>query len=262
MDLDFDFDFDLDNFADIEVDLAAQAPSRYIKPPITKEIQEINLKYSDALALARDIKMDPGERYYVIVNGTFYFGDFLEALIKEKNYRVREMTVSTLSLCENNVDSFANLLSGLYVKDLNLIISDYFFSHERHNLVKYLYQELDKEDRFQLAVARTHCKTCLIKTVCGRHIVIHGSANLRTSGNIEQFVVEDSQALYDFNYEYQKAIIDKYKTIQKPLKNSATWEAVAPRKPGKNIVEHKNPRTGIIAVVNKEKATISYKQPK
>lgn len=223
----FDFDINDEDFSDFEIDIENEFETRYIKPPKTKEITENNLKYSDAAKLARDIRLSECNRYFVIVNGSFYFGDFIEAFIVEKNLHVKKMTISTLSMNENNVDSLANLLNGKLVDKLNLIVSDYFFSHERNNLIPYLYKELDKKNRFQLAVAGTHCKICIFETHDGKYVNIHGSANLRTSGNIEQIVVEESKTLYDFNDKYQSAIIEKYKTINKSIRNKTLWQTVA-----------------------------------
>jgi hypothetical protein len=58
---------------------------------------------------------------------------------------------------------------------------------------------------------------CLIKTEQGKHIVIHGSANLRSSSNIEHFCIEDSKDLYNFVKENHDLILDKYKTINKSI---------------------------------------------
>jgi hypothetical protein len=221
-----EFDFDAADFSDFEIDVELEFETRYVKPPKTKEIAEINLKYEDARKLSKELRLNDCSRYFVIVNGSFYFGDFIEAFIVDRNLHVKEMTISTLSMNENNVDSLANLLNGKYVDKLNMIISDYFFSHERSNLIPYMYKELDKDNRFQLAVAGTHCKTCLIETHDKRYVVIHGSANLRSSGNIEQFVIEESKELYKFNDSYQKAIIEKYKTINKSIRNNKLWQTV------------------------------------
>lgn len=223
----FDFEFNEEDFSDFEVDIDSDFKTRYIKPPKTREISEVNLKYSDAKKLAKKIKITEGERYFVVVNGSFYFGDFIEAFITENNCHAQKMVISTLSMNENNVDSLANLLNGGFLDSLDLIVSDYFFSHERNNLIPYLYKELDKNNRFQLAVAGTHCKMCIFKTDGGKHIVIHGSSNLRSSGNIEQFVIEESKELYDFNLRYQKAIVDKYKTINKSIRGNELWKTVS-----------------------------------
>lgn len=200
--------------------------ARYIKPLRLPEVPERFLKYDNAVELAKSVVIEKGCRIFAVVNGTFYFGDFIEALMTEHNLIAKKMTISTLSMNENNVDSLANLCNGEFVDELNLIVSDYFFSHERHNLIPYLYEELDKEDRFQLAVASTHCKLCIIETHCGKFIVIHGSASIRSSWNIEQFMIEENEQLYRFNDEIQGFILEKYKTINKSIRNNTLWNLI------------------------------------
>ncbi len=199
---------------------------RYINPPQCREIPERLLKYEYAQDLAKAVKPEKGMRCFAILDGKFIAGDFIEAFVVEHNLHVKRMVISTLSMSENNVDSLANLMNADYVDSLDLIVSDYFFSHERRNLVPYLYQELDKNDCFQLAAASTHCKLCLIETHDGMKIVMHGSANLRSSSNIEHICIEENPELYDFNLEVQAAILDKYKTIKKSVRRTNLWQAV------------------------------------
>jgi len=204
-DIELDIDFNIDNGLN----------TRYTKPIIDPEIKEEYLSYKKAVELAKNIELLKSSRQFVFLDGSFYFGDFIEALIVEKNYFVEELTVSTLSMNQNNIDSLANLLKGGYVGKLNLIISHYFYSHERHDLIPYIYETLDINNQFQLVVVRSHCKICLIKTDNNDKIVIHGSANLRSSGNFEQMMIENNENLYDFNYEYQKTMMKRYSTIKK-----------------------------------------------
>lgn len=208
------------NIRPIEIDIKINNnfSTRYITPPQSVEIDESYLKYQNAEKLASDIEIKKGSRHFVIIDGTFYFGDFIEALIVKKNYNVLKMTISTLSLNQNNIDSLGNLIHGNFVQELNLIVSDYFYSHERSSLIRYIYEELDIDNKFQLAVAGTHCKLCIFETECGKKIVMHGSSNLRSSSNIEQFMIEENEALYEFNNEFQDKIIEKYKTIKKSLR--------------------------------------------
>jgi hypothetical protein len=214
------------DFSDFEIDFEVEFESRYIKPPKTKEIAEHNLKYANAEKLAKDIDITTDSRYFVVVNGSFVFGDFIEALIIEKGYKIKQMIISTLSMSENNVDSLAGLLEDGYIDELNLIVSDYFYSHEKYNLTPYIFKELDKDNKFQFAVAQTHCKICIFETYCGKFIVLHGSCNLRSSNNIEQFVIEENKSLYDFNLDYQSKIIEKYKTINKSVLCGKLWKAI------------------------------------
>jgi hypothetical protein len=227
--MDFNADFNIGDFSGA-LELNTNFKTRYIKPPKSVEISEHNLAYANAEDLAKSIKKLKDHRYFVIVNGSFIFGDFIEAFITLNNLHVKNLTISTLSLNENNVDSLANLLNGEYVDQLNLIVSDYFYSHERSNLVPYLNKELDKGNKFQLAAASTHCKLCIFETYCGHYVVIHGSANLRSSSNIEQFVIEENKELYDFNNRYQDRILKKFKTINKSVRGNDLWRQVVVEK--------------------------------
>lgn len=124
-----------------------------------------------------------------------------------------------------NNDRHQNLLNGGFVQDLSLIVSDYFYSHERHNLIQYAYDELDKDNKFQLAVASSHCKICIFASGSLK-VVIHGSANLRSSSNIEQIVVEVNNDLYDFIHDYQMKIVNHYATIKKSIRDSKLWNTI------------------------------------
>ena len=223
------FDIDIAEFEGLQGDIDGldfgfeTEQKRYINPG-KKGVKNKKIKYRNAFDLANDIgNIKRDDRFFIFLDGLFVFGDFLEAWIIKNQYNVLEMTISTLSLSQNNVDSLRTLIEKDYVQKLNIIVSDYFFSHERHSLVPYMYHELDIDNKFQLAVARVHTKICIIKTECGREIVIHGSANLRTSGNVEQIVIEADSELYQFNDAWHKEIIEKYKTINKSVGGEYLW---------------------------------------
>jgi hypothetical protein len=208
----------------MKIDLGKKQNSRYFAPKKSKEINEKFLKYRNAEQLANDINFNENNRFFVIIDGSFFFGDFIEAFIVKHNIHVKKMTISTLSMNKNNVDSLANLINGNYVDELNLILSDYFYSHEKHDLIPYIYETLDVDDKFQLSFAGTHCKICIFETVNNRKFVFHGSANLRSSSNIEQIMLEESEGLYNFMDEIQDSILEEYKTINKSLRGNKLWQ--------------------------------------
>lgn len=151
------------------------------------------------------------------MSGDFIFGDFLESLILDWNIDIKELTISTLALSQNNVDSLKNILLFTEVEKLNLIVSRYFYGHEIKKLIPYIYKELDFDNRFQLGICDNHSKIAQFETVKGAKVVIYGSANMRASQNIEQFTVEENKEIYDFNKSYFDLILEKYQTIKKPI---------------------------------------------
>jgi hypothetical protein len=205
----------------------AASQCRYMVPENITDIEERFVKYEYAKQLARNLKIGRNQKVSVIVNGSFIFGDFIEAFILRNRIKVKKMTLSTLSYNENNIDSLKTLMQKEWVDNLNIIVSDYFFGHERTNLIRYAYEQLDNgNNTFQLAIERTHCKIYMFETYNDSYFVIHGSVNLRSSGNSEQFTIEENKALYDFYNAHLSEILERNKTVNKSLKFRKTWQAV------------------------------------
>ncbi|WP_234734511.1 hypothetical protein [Tellurirhabdus bombi] len=195
---------------------------RYIEPPLVPEMPERCITYDNARELVDAIQITPGSVHYGYVSGSFIFGDFIEALMVQNNFHTERMLLATLSLSEENVDSLANLLDGGFVDNLDLLISHFQYAHKQHTLVPYIYKQLDKDNRFQLAVAREHLKLCVFKTDCGKHIGIRGSANLSSADCIEFLFIHDNKALYDYDLEKCGFIFDHFFTINKPVGGEST----------------------------------------
>lgn len=214
-------DFDAALF-DIQNGDQTDTESRYSKPKVFNLKSEF-VMYDNAQKLAKELRLDFGERSDVFVSGSFIFGDFIEAYLTTHNAKAKRMTISTLSLSQNNVDSLHNLLKYGYIDELNLIVSVYFYGNEIRSLIPYIYRQLDMDNKFQMAVAGIHTKTCQFETLGGRKVIIHGSANLRSSGNIEQFTIEENPELYDFYDTNFAKVLEKYATIKKPVRNKQLW---------------------------------------
>lgn len=227
------FGIDFEDFAATEIDIQQAFETRYCKPPRSKDHDDNHCRYNNALKLAQEIEIEKGSRHFVEVSGNFIFGDFIESLFHAKKWDANRVVISSLSVSKNNVDSLANLLNWGWVDELDIITSDYFYSHNREMVVPYMYEMLDNDNKFQLAAARTHEKTVCIQTKCGLFVVIHGSANLVSSGNLEQFQVEENEILYNFLIESQNRILAEFATINKnvdpreakALNRNKTWVA-------------------------------------
>lgn len=169
-----DFLGDIGNFElpDIDLDLMEFLPSdeteetRYTLPKVVPMREDFVL-YDNAQKMARELRLGFGERFDAFVSGSFIFGDFIEAYLTTQNACAKRMTISTLSMSQNNVDSLHTLMEKGYIEELNLIISVYFWGNERSSLIPYIYKQLDIDDRFQLAVAGVHTKTVNFETLGG-----------------------------------------------------------------------------------------------
>lgn len=235
-DLDTDYDFDVNEF-DANPDIVGFDADRAL-PTTAEQTRILNIKryprpytvrYEYAAELANGINhLDEGECVYGIVSGNFIFGDFIEAYVVDKNYYAEEMMIATLSLGQENVDSLANLLDGDYVGAMTLVVSDFWYAHERRKDggVPYIMDVLGRHESFRFAAAGVHTKVCLIKTSCGKSLVMHGSSNLRSSRNIEQFCMENNPVLYDFNREWINRIAENFRIKGKSIRASALWKGL------------------------------------
>jgi hypothetical protein len=213
-----DFDLDMDLDLEFDTDFLNKNKNRYTNPTKEGRIKAKNIHFGNAQELAHNINLKKEERVNIILGGNFIMGDFIEAFFIDKNIKAKELTISTLSMSQNNVDSLKNLLVGKYIERINLIISEYFFAHERNKLIKYMLSELDMNNSFQLAVDRNHTKICLFETLGGKKIVIHGSANLRSAGCAEQISIEENKKLFNFYNKYHKEILQKFSIINKKVR--------------------------------------------
>ena len=59
---------------------------------------------------------------------------------------------------------------------------------------------------------------------------MHGSSNLRSSGSLEQFCIEENPQLYDFYDEKFGEILEKYATIKKAINHRKLWNEITKKK--------------------------------
>lgn len=212
---DYVFSYNRDYFFDYEID-PLDKKNRYIKCPTVKP-QIVD--YNGAIQLSKEIQILKNERYYCIVRGNFVFAEFIEAFITCRNMLVKELIISTSTVSQYDIDCLSILLDKGYVEKLNLIVNDYFFSHEKDNLVKYIYEKLDIKNKFQLSVCNNNSKIILIHTEDsgGRKYIINTSSNINSFNSIEQFFIEENEELYDFNKTILDEITHNFQTINKSI---------------------------------------------
>lgn len=261
----FDLDFNIADFNMLDNDQGEiEEQQRIIQPRIDKESVTNTILFENAVAFANQIDLDPNVRTFAWVSGNFIFGDIIEALARDRDVIPRKLYVSTLSLSQENIDSFANILGSCpEIEKFVLLISGYFYSHEKFKLVPYMYDTLDRYgDKVQIVFGNYHCKLFAMETTEDKYIVCHGSANLRSSNSIEQVMFEQSKELYEFNSGLFDKLAEKFGTINynaeptklKRMEGNVSWQAVAyPTGNGSNHTRT-NPETPTQAALTGDQA--------
>lgn len=205
-----DFNLQLD---DLDFDFKIEESGN--KNVFTK-LENYNVKNKDvyfdnALKLAYDIKIQKNDCIYINLAGNFIFGDFIGAFITVNSLDVSELTVISLSGSIENFEMLDALIENKFVEKINLVLSNYFLRTEQKKHTKtisFLESLVEKhKDNFKIYYSNNHSKSVLIKTKKGGHVVMHGSANLRSSTNIEQLIIQENKELYNFNYSFFKSLI-------------------------------------------------------
>lgn len=225
-----DFEFCLDGF-DISKDVEPTQAAFYKRPTIMRP-QPVSYERAEEFAAALDLSVD--SETFAFVSGNFVFGDFMEALVDLGKLSVRRMDIMTLSMNDENIDSIRNICEAEGVESLGIVLSDYWYAHERNGLVPYLFKELDVEGmELRVGFAGVHCKTWTVETRNGHHLTVEGSANLRSSRNIEQVHISPDEGLYRFVTDFTDKIIGIYDVVnaesrkKKSVRGGELWQAVA-----------------------------------
>ena len=243
--IDLDFDFDMGDF-DLMTEKKTVEPQhqRILKPRVDKDLLDTRMvSYDNARAFVQDLNLSENKRTYAWLDGTFIYGEIPEAL-GESGHPVRRAWITSLGMSEENADSFYNCFYLYGLEKLSLLLSAYFYSHEKYGIIPYIYNKLDLEietepDKwepcFQVGYFNMHAKIMCLELYDGTKLTIHGSSNLRSSSSIEQIMVETDPELFDFNVGMIREFMKKFFTINhdygegrkiKPLRNNVTAKII------------------------------------
>lgn len=144
-----------------------------------------------------DVLPGEGESLHVLLRGFFDALNVVLALLDKLAVPCDCLRVATLSLSKKNVSELAALLDAGTVKKIEVITSDFQAEHDG-DILSELLAELRDQRGQRVATARSHCKIVLLAMSDGSRYTMEGSANLRTSRNMEQFCLSRDAALHDF----------------------------------------------------------------
>lgn len=133
----------------------------------------------------------PDERLHCLLRGDFVLCDLIPLIIAARG-RCPHLRIATLGLSAANATTLAGLQARGLVTQITLVCSHYFQQVDKTTVFREVASIL--KNRARLVITRSHAKIILIPTAGGDHFVIEGSANLRSSDNLEQmFVVNDPE---------------------------------------------------------------------
>jgi hypothetical protein len=155
------------------------------------------IRPENARAVLPHLPRAEGDRLHAIICGNFVFCDLLTAIAWESPGL--RLAVATLSFSRRNIDSLILALDAGHLSHFEIILSHYFKSTSK-DLFTAMERDLRPRPDCRIAVGRTHCKVALLSgPALPVPIVIESSANLRSSGNLEQISAFADTALHAFH---------------------------------------------------------------
>lgn len=216
------WDIDLGDLGDMDLnldDITGEDKSLIVS---TKTIPSKMIKYENAEKLTERCDLSKQDRFDCIVKGDFISGDFLFALFVKYGIHTKELTISTLSMNLDNIFKLRMLIEWGAIDKIRILASIYFYANERNLLIKALFDNIPPE-KLECAFVDVHTKIITFETDGGKKIVISGSANLRSSGCTENFIIENNAQAFDFYNGYHNDFFNIVKIRKKNvLRNTVT----------------------------------------
>jgi hypothetical protein len=150
-----------------------------------------------------------GDATHAIMSGRYDLMVLLAAILESYGGRCQSLRIATLSFNDRNTLEMAELLRSGRAGALTLLCSSFF---KAHNDAEYANAEREAAGfpgRWRLAAARNHCKVVLAD-FGKRRLVLEGSANLRTNGNLEQLLIVQDAKLFTWHAAWIDALVSKH----------------------------------------------------
>lgn len=161
------------------------------------------IRPENALTVVRRLPA-PGETTHCILRGDFVLADLLPYLLD--GYVCDHLRIATLTMSVENAKLLRKLRDSGQVGRLTMVISHYFQQVNKSTIYHDIRGVLDEVATF--TVMRSHAKViCIARrrpeeaTACD-WLTIEGSANLRSSDNLEQMTIFNDEEVHAHHAEW------------------------------------------------------------
>ena len=169
------------------------------------------IRPENAAAIVPHLPTGPDERTHALLRGDFVLFDLIPAIVASFG-PVSHLRIATLGLSAANAHGIARLVTSGRVERVTLVVSHYFQQVDRTTVYADVCAALTPIGVTPV-VTRNHAKVILLPfREHASRITIEGSANLRSSDNLEQVVVFNSVETHDFH----AAWIDDLANLARP----------------------------------------------
>jgi len=148
---------------------------------------------------------DNNESIHYISSGRFNYYNIIPRILDDDETECNELYFSTWTISHYTINDLLRRYDAGQVGIINGLVGDYLQNRDKA-LFNYLKVEFEKRNQ-RYNASKNHAKVVLIKKQ-NKHYVVEGSANFTANPRIEQFVISDSEMLYQFHKNWMDEIIN------------------------------------------------------
>jgi len=147
-----------------------------------------------------DVELMENVQYRFVTNNHFNAITVIQFLFEK--YEIVSISIAIYRMNQKSVNKLIEFIEKTDMK-VKILLSNFFRENKRYEkwcetLINYA---IGKENVI-VGFGLNHAKVFTALTKCNRHIVFEGSGNLSDNARIEQYLIEDCKATYDFHNEW------------------------------------------------------------
>ena len=146
-----------------------------------------------------------GWSYHIVANGKYDYFTFVPHVLRLMDSVNVDFYGSTWTMNRKNITEMVNLFDAGKIKTINLLTGLYFKRREAAVYATVLQAIKQRKQRY--CAFKNHAKVLLLGD--GKnYITIEGSANFTGNPRLEQYVMTNSQEVYNFHKEWMEQMLD------------------------------------------------------
>jgi hypothetical protein len=151
----------------------------------------------------------PGEQYRLVTRRSFNSIQFIDYIAQREG--IEHLTTAIYSINFQAAKILLALIDAGKIDRVDCLMSNLRNAahREKEVIIKNLFTEHPKIDLF---FCSSHAKAMACKTRAGNYYAIEGSGNMAYNSRVEQYVIDNDEAIYRFSLKWM-ADIKKYLTI-------------------------------------------------
>jgi hypothetical protein len=206
-------DFSLDESENSNNQNAFEIRENFIKRNIAKKKLRGGLrkliKPENAKPVFDALPWHDGDSMHAVIKGDFVLCDLIPFVFSKK--KIKHLTITSLGMSESNSRDLESWIVKGHILSMSVLLSHFFASVDRSD--KWLTcKGCLLPHGVNIGMARIHTKIILFDFFDDScPLVIEGSANLRSSANVEQIACFADRELYEFHKAWIDEVIEKNK---------------------------------------------------